>query len=58
MPLKVFVSLISLHRFWTLLVLLIKSDISKYGNGGLNLFELNKKASAGLSHHLHNFIIR
>lgn len=58
MRLKVFVSLISLHRFRTLLVLLIKSDISKYGNGGLNLFEWNKNASAGLSQHLHNFIIR
>lgn len=58
MPLKVFVSLISLRRFRTLLVPLIKSDISKYGNGGVNLFESNQKASAGLSRHLHNFITR
>ena len=57
MPLKVFVSLIPLHRSRTLLVLLIKSDVSKYGNQGQSLFELNKQASAGLSHHLHNFII-
>lgn len=57
MPLKVFVSLIPLHRSQTLLVLLIKSDVSKYGNGGQSLFELNKQAFAGLSHHLHNFII-
>jgi len=33
MPLKVFVCLIPLSRSWTFLILLIKSDVSKYGNG-------------------------